>query len=430
MIFSHRVLSRRYCHLPTIFVAMKQLITNIKSLLVCGETLHAPLYGDGMATPGRIDNAYLSLSDGIIESYGPIDEQPAQHQFDEIIDATDRFVLPAWVDSHTHLVYHHSREEEFVYRIKGMSYEEIARQGGGILNSAKKLANASFDELYDQAWQRLEEIMAFGTGAVEIKSGYGLSFESELKILRVIKKLKANSPIKIKSTFLGAHAIPTQWKDNRQGYIDMLLNDVLPIIHEEGLADYIDVFCDEGFFTVDETRHILAKGAEYGLRGKIHGNELANSGGVQVAIEMNALSVDHLERIEDKEIKALLEGNTFPVALPSTSFFLNLPYAPARKMIDAGLPLVLASDYNPGSTPSGNIPFLLSLACIKMKLLPLEAIAAVTINGAAALELEQTHGSISKGKIGRVIMTKPMRDIAYMPYAFGSNHIERIIHGN
>ncbi|MCL4156218.1 UNVERIFIED_CONTAM: hypothetical protein GTU68_024924, partial [Idotea baltica] len=305
--------------------------------------------------------------------------------FDEVINAAGSFVLPAWVDSHTHLVYHQSREEEFVFRIKGMSYEAIAANGGGILNSAMKLATATEDELYEQAWNRLMEVISYGTGAIEIKSGYGLSFDSELKILRVVKRLKESSPIAIKATFLGAHAIPADYKDNRQGYIDMLTEDLLPIIADEKLADYIDVFCDEGFFTVEETRQILTKGIEYGLRGKIHGNELANSGGVQIAVEMNALSVDHLERIEQKEIECLKDSNTFPVALPSTSFFLNLPYAPGRAMIDAGLPLVIASDYNPGSTPSGKIPFLLSLACLKMKLLPEEAISAATLNGACAI---------------------------------------------
>ena len=394
-----------------------------------GEHLKSPLRGSRMSDPGRIDDAFVALQNGVISDYGVMTDVPDQNKFDEVIDATDCFVLPTWVDSHTHLVYHQSREEEFVHRIKGMSYEDIARAGGGILNSADRLADATEDELYDQAWTRLQEVMHMGTGALEIKSGYGLSYESELKILRVIKRLKEHSPIQIKATFLGAHAIPKSYKNNRKGYIDMLCDQLLPVIHEEKLADYIDVFCDEGFFTVEETKHILSKGLEYGLKGKIHGNELANSGGVQVAVEMNALSVDHLERIEEKEIECLLDSSTFPVGLPSTSFFLNLPYAPGRRMIDAGLPLVLASDYNPGSTPSGNIPFLLSLACIKMKLLPEEAIAAVTINGAAALEMEESHGSITKGKVGNLIITKPMRDIAYVPYAFGSDHIGQVIIG-
>ena len=406
---------------------MKLLIKNISAILVCGETLNQPLFGKAMAFPGTCRNAFVMIHKGLIDGYGVMSECPSDGKFDEVIDATGSYVLPTWVDSHTHLVYHHSREEEFVFRIKGMSYKEIAESGGGILNSAKKLASASEDELFDQAWVRLMEVISYGTGAIEIKSGYGLSYEAELKILRVIKRLKKLSPITVKSTFLGAHAIPTEFRENRQGYIDMLTEDLLPVIAREELADYIDVFCDTGFFTVDETRHILSKGAAYGLRGKIHGNELANSGGVQVAVEMNALSVDHLEEIEQKEIECLKGSGTFPVALPSTSFFLNLPYAPGRAMIDAGLPLVLASDYNPGSTPSGKIPFLLSLACLKMKLLPEEAISAVTINGACAIELEKTHGSISKGKVANLIITKPMRNIAFMPYAFGSDHISQVI---
>lgn len=406
---------------------MKLLITNIKEARLCDDSLTRALRGHEMADPYNLSNGFIAVEAGKIRDYGSMSECPPPANFDHIIDASGRYVLPAWVDSHTHIVYHGSREEEFVYRIKGMSYEEIAANGGGILNSAKNLATATEEELYEQARGRLMEVVGFGTGAIEIKSGYGLSYESELKILRVIKRLKENSPIRIKSTFLGAHAIPAAYKSNRQGYIDMLTDDLLPVIAEEGLADYIDVFCDVGFFTVDETRHILMEGRKYGLRGKIHANELANSGGVQVGVEMDALSVDHLERIEQKEIDCLLDSGTYPVGLPSTSFFLNIPYAPARKMIDAGLPLVLASDYNPGSTPSGKIPFLLSLACLKMKLLPEEAIAAVTINGAAALELEATHGSISRGKVANLIITKPMNNLAFIPYAFGSDHIERVI---
>ena len=405
---------------------MKLLVKNASAIYVSGD-LKTALAGAQMKNVGIVEHAFIAINDGLIQNFGPMDQCPIESDFVQVIDANDRFVLPAWVDSHTHLVYHQSREEEFVNRIEGMSYEAIAENGGGILNSAKRLATASEDELYDQAWARLMEVIAFGTGAIEIKSGYGLSYDSELKILRVIKRLKENSPIMIKATFLGAHAIPSDFKDNRAGYIDMLVDDLLPVIAKEGLADYIDVFCDKGFFTVEETRYILEKGTEFGLRAKIHANELANSGGVQVGVEMNALSVDHLERIEQPEIDCLINSNTFPVALPSTSFFLNLPYAPGRAMIDAGLPLVLASDYNPGSTPSGKIPFLLSLACLKMKLLPEEAIAAVTINGAAALELEQSHGSITKGKIANLIITKPMRNIAFMPYAFGSDHIETVI---
>jgi imidazolonepropionase len=406
---------------------MSLLIKNIKSIHVCGDHHTQPSRGAQMLDHGIMSQAFIACRDGKIEDYGPQEYGPAESGFETVIDGAGCYVLPSWVDSHTHIVYHQSREEEFVYRIKGMSYEEIAESGGGILNSAKRLAHASEDELYDQAWARLMEVIKFGTGAIEIKSGYGLSVESELKILRVIQRLKETSPIKIKATFLGAHAVPTIYKSNRQEYIDLITEEMLPIIVREKLADYIDVFCDVGFFTVDETRHILSKGAEHGLRGKIHANELGNSGGVQVGVEMNALSVDHLECIEDAEINCLLNSNTFPVGLPSTSFFLNIPYAPGRKIIDAGLPLVLASDYNPGSTPSGKIPFLLSLACLKMKLLPEEAITAVTINGACAIELENTHGSISRGKTANLIITKPMRHLAFMPYAFGSDHVEQVI---
>ena len=406
---------------------MNLLIRNCAAIHVCGDHHTGPLAGSDMVNPGSLENAFVDVRSGKIYDYGAMADCPEDSAFDDIIDATGCHVLPAWVDSHTHLVYHLSREEEFVMRIKGKSYEEIASAGGGILNSAKKLAKASADELFDQARSRLEEVIGFGTGAIEIKSGYGLSVDAELKMLRVIQRLKEVSPISIKATFLGAHAIPVNFKSNRQAYIDLITETMLPQIVDEGLADYIDVFCDEGFFTIDETRHILLKGAEYGLRGKIHANELANSGGVQVGVEMNALSVDHLERIEEKEIECLLRANTYPVALPSTSFFLNLPYAPGRRMIDAGLPLVLASDYNPGSTPSGKIPFLLSLACLKMKLLPTEAISAVTINGACALELEHSHGSISRGKVANLIVTNPIRSLAYLPYAFGSDHIGRVI---
>ncbi len=406
---------------------MSLLIKNCKEIIVCGDHLDKPVYGSDMASVGRLENAFIEIRQGKIADYGTMNNSPDEYHFDDVIDAKGRYVLPAWVDSHTHLVYHQSREKEFVFRIKGLSYEEIAANGGGILNSAKKLAEATEEELYEQAWNRLMEVISFGTGAIEIKSGYGLSYDSELKILHVIKKLKENSPIPIKATFLGAHAIPSDYKNNRQAYIDLLINDMLPVIARDNLADYIDVFCDKGFFTVEETRQILSKGLEHGLKGKIHANELANSGGVQIGVEMGALSVDHLERIEQAEIDCLQESGTFPVALPSTSFFLNLPYAPGRRMIDAGLPLVLASDYNPGSTPSGKIPFLLSLACLKMKLLPIEAIVAVTINGACALEMEKTHGSISRGKVANLVMTKPMQSLEYMPYAFGSDNIEKVI---
>ncbi|MCL4142124.1 UNVERIFIED_CONTAM: hypothetical protein GTU68_033063 [Idotea baltica] len=344
-----------------------------------------------------------------------------------ILDAAGGTVLPAWCDSHTHIVYHQSREQEFVQRIKGRPYEEIAKEGGGILNSALRLQQASIEELYDQALERLHEVIGYGTGAIEIKSGYGLTEKSELMMLKTIRKLKETSPIPIKSTFLGAHAVPTLYKNNRDGYIDLLINRLLPQIADEGLADYMDVFCDRGFYTVDESARLLEAGWKYGLTPKIHANELANSGGVQVGVKYNARSVDHLECLGLEEINTLLGSDTMPTLLPSTAFFLNIDYAPARTMIDAGLPVALASDYNPGSTPSGRIPFVLSLACIKMKMLPEETIHAATINGAYAMDLSVTHGSITKGKAGNIIITKPISSIAYIPYSFGSDVVRDVI---
>jgi imidazolonepropionase len=324
-------------------------------------------------------------------------------------------------------VFAKSREEEFVMRIKGRSYEEIAASGGGILNSARRLQETDASALLDSALQRLEEIRSFGTGAVEIKSGYGLSLESELKILRVVKELKEQSNLLIRATFLGAHAIPIAYKQNREAYIRLVTDEMIPAVAAEGLADYCDVFCEQGFFTPEETDRILEAGWKYQLKPRIHANQLAVSGGVQAGVRNHAVSVDHLENITEAEINCLLDSNTLPTALPSCSFFLNLPYAPGRAMIDAGLPLVLASDYNPGSTPSGNIPFLLSLACIKMRLTPEEAINAVTVNGAAAMEWSDRIGSIAPGKEARVIITRPMERIDYLPYAFGGRHIERTI---
>ncbi|MBC8047024.1 MAG: imidazolonepropionase, partial [Fimbriimonadaceae bacterium] len=318
-------------------------------------------------------------------------------------------------------------EEEFVMRIKGKSYEEIAAAGGGILNSAKKLQGMSEDELFDNALERIEEIKKTGTGAVEIKSGYGLTIDAELKMLRVIRKLKEKSDLTIKATFLGAHALPAEYKNNREAYIKLIIDEMLPAIAAENLADYCDVFCEQNYFTNDETDKILQAAAKYNLKPKIHVNQFTNSGGVQAGIKNNALTVDHLEHIGDEEINALLKSNTLPVALPSCSFFINIPYAPARKMIDAGLPLVLASDYNPGSSPSGNIPFVISLACIKMQLRPEEAINAVTLNGAAAMELENELGTIAIGKKANIIITKKISSLAQIPYSFGSNLIEKVI---
>lgn len=353
--------------------------------------------------------------------------QDCPEHADEIIDATDKMVLPCWCDSHTHLVFAASREEEFVMRIKGHSYEEIAAAGGGILNSARKLALMSEAELYDRAWERLEEIQIYGTGAVEIKSGYGLNTEAELKMLRVIRKLKENSRLCIKATFLGAHAVPSEYKNNRQAYVDLLINTMLPAIAAEGLADFCDVFCEQNYFSPEDTDRILKAATKYDLPGKIHVNQFTNSGGIAVAIENKALSVDHLEHLNDAEMEQLKNSETIPVALPSCSFFINIPYAPARKIIDSGLPLALASDYNPGSTPSGKIPFVISLACTQMKMTPEEAINAVTINGAAAMGISETYGSITVGKRAALILTKKINSLAYLPYAFGSDMIERVI---
>lgn len=401
------------------------LIRNIRTLYQVDKGERRRISGKEMAEVPSLDNAWLLLDNGLIQAYGPMDACP--ERADEMIDAANKLVLPAFCDSHTHLVFAKSREEEFVMRVKGRSYEEIAAAGGGILNSARRLREASEGDLLEGAWQRIEEIKGFGTGAVEIKSGYGLDLDSEIKILRVAKTIKEQSELIVKTTFLGAHALPIEFKHDREGYIDLIIDQMLPIVADEGLADYCDVFCEKGFFTPEETDRILEAGWKHGLKPKIHANQLHVSGGVQAGVRNNAISVDHLEHITREEIDCLLNSSTLPVALPSCSFFLNLPYAPGRDLIDAGLPLVLASDYNPGSTPSGKMTFLLSLACIKMRLTPEEALNAVTLNGAAAMEIEERAGSIAIGKDARVIITKPMESIDYIPYAFGGNLIERVI---
>lgn len=403
------------------------LLRNIKALVQAEQHPRTLAKGSDMAVLPTIQDAYLLIEGGRIAQFGPMSECPEHGG--EVVDATGRYVLPAWCDSHTHLVFAATREEEFVDRIRGLSYEEIARRGGGILNSARKLQAASEEALLEGARARLWEVISKGTGAIEIKSGYGLTLESEMKMLRVIRSLKAESPIPIKATFLGAHAIPAEYKDRRDTYIDMVTTEMLPRVAAEGLADYCDVFCDKGFFTVEETDRILKAATQYGLKAKIHANELDCSGGVQVGIANQALSVDHLERIGEAEIEALLKSDTLPTLLPSCAFFLGIPYAPARQMIDAGLPVVLASDYNPGSSPSGNMPFVVSLACVQMKMLPEEAINAATLNGAKAMELEHEVGSIAPGKQANVFLTKPMNTLANLPYAFGSDLIERVIVG-
>jgi len=405
------------------------LIKNIKELVqVEYDEPKIAVQGAKMSELPSIQNAFLLLENDLIHSFGKMEDcGNLAETADDVIDAKGKTVFPSWCDSHTHIVYAGSREGEFVNRIKGMSYEEIAENGGGILNSAKRLQNTSEDDLFEQALRRLNEIISYGTGAVEIKSGYGLTVDAELKMLRVIKRLKEVSPIQIKSTFLGAHAIPVEYKNNRQGYIDLIINEMLPVISSEKLADYCDVFCDKGFFTVEESIQILNAGIKHGLVPKLHANELANSGGVQVGTDVGAISVDHLEFVEEAEIEALMKSETMPTLLPSTAFFLNLPFAPARKMIEAGLPVALASDYNPGSTPSGRMPFVISLACIKMKMLPEEAINAATINTAYAMDLTASHGSICKGKIANVFITKEIPSIAFIPYSFGTDLIDTII---
>lgn len=404
------------------------LIKNIKSLHgIIDDSATLLKAGASMSQLDTINDAFVWIEDGLITQYGPIAEAPTPHENTLVVDANGGLVLPAFVDSHTHIVFAKSREEEFEMRIKGKSYEEIAAAGGGILNSANKLQAMSEDELFEAAKTRLFEVINYGTGAIEIKSGYGLTVEDELKMLRVVKRLKAISPIAIKATFLGAHAIPAQYKQNRKGYIDLVINEMLPKVAAENLADYCDVFCDQGFFTVEETEQILIAAKQYGLKAKIHGNELGYTGGVQVAVKHQALSVDHLEYTGDEEIICLKNSGTMPVGLPNCSFFLGIPYAPGRKMIDAGLPFCLASDYNPGSSPNGRMSFVVALACIQMKLTPAEAINATTINGAYALELSSTHGSISKGKVGNLIITKPIPSLAYIPYSFGVDLVDKVL---
>lgn len=404
---------------------MITLIKNIKELLQVRETSISKVSGAEMSTLPTIKNAFLILKDNLIEDFGSMENLP-EIQTDKIIDATGRIILPSWCDSHTHIVYAGNREQEFVDRINGLTYEEIANRGGGILNSAKKLNETSEEDIYEQSKLRLEEVMQLGTGAVEIKSGYGLTVEGELKMLRVIKKLAENYPIAIKATFLGAHAFPLHYKENKQGYIDEIINKMLPQIAQNKLADYIDVFCETGYFSTEETEKIMEAGIQFGLKPKIHVNQFNSIGGIQSAIQFKALSVDHLEIMNMEDIQALKDTETMPVALPSCSYFLSIPYTPAREMIKAGLPLALATDFNPGSTPSGNMNFVVATACIKMKMTPEEAINAATINGAYAMGLSESHGSITKGKKANLILTKPISSYYQIPYAFGSNLIENI----
>lgn len=405
---------------------MKTLFINIKELLQVREQHIDKVAGTAMSVLPKIENAFLLVEENTILDFGPMENCPAL-QNAITIDATDRVVLPTWVDSHTHIVYAGNRIQEFVDRIKGLSYEEIANRGGGILNSAKKLNETSEDEIYEQSKLRLKEIMQQGTGAVEIKSGYGLSVDGEIKMLRVIKRLKENYPIAIKATFLGAHAFPPEYKENHTGYIDLIINEMLPKIANEHLADYIDAFLETGYFSVDETIKIIEAGKKYGLPAKIHVNQFTAINGIKACVDNGALSVDHLELVTDEDLDALHDSKTMPVALPSCSYFISIPYTPARKIIDAGLPLALATDFNPGTTPSGNMNFVVATACIKMKMTPEEAINAATINGAYAMGVSATHGSITKGKRANIILTKPIKSFYELPYAFGTNLIERVM---
>jgi imidazolonepropionase len=402
------------------------LIKNIKCLVGCSNPLN-PLRGAELSLLNILENAFLLIEDEHILEYGLMNDLKSIHQYAEIIDASEKFVFPAWCDSHTHTVFPTTREEEFIDKLKGLTYAQIAEKGGGILNSAKKLANTSENDLFVSAWNRLEQMARLGTGAVEIKSGYGLTVEGEIKMLRVIKKLKEKSSLNIKSTFLGAHTYPSTFKENHSGYIDLIINEMLPIISKENLADYIDVFCEDGFFSSEETEVICKAGMNLGLKPKIHANQLNLSGGTQVAVKLNAVSVDHLETMDDDAIRVLANSNTIGTLLPTAAYFLRMPFQPARKLIDANCAIALATDYNPGSSPSGNMNMVVSMSCIQMKMLPEEAINAATINGAFAMELNKELGSIAIGKMANLIITKPMNSLAYFPYSFGENLIDTVL---
>ncbi|WP_316807509.1 imidazolonepropionase [Pedobacter agri] len=404
------------------------LITNIKGLVGLHPKEKLVLRGSEMKDLPALENAWLLIEDGLIKDFGKMSEIPSRiSNLPSQISAEGKYVFPSWCDSHTHIVFAASREEEFAMKIQGKTYEEIAAAGGGILNSANKLQQASEDELFESASIRLKNMILKGTGAVEIKSGYGLTVESEIKMLRVIQRLKANSPIPIKATFLAAHAYPTAFKDNHQGYIDLIINEMLPQIAAEKLADYIDVFCEKGFFSVEETDQILKAAAKFGLKPKIHANQLSVSGAVEVGVKNNAVSVDHLEETNQHNINSLKTSNTITTLLPSCSFYLGIPFADAKSLIAENVPVAIATDYNPGSTPSGNMNFVVSLACIKLKMQPEQAINAATLNGAAAMEISSEYGSIAIGKKANLFITKPMPSVAYLPYSFGDVQIETVI---
>jgi len=406
---------------------MSILISNIKELVQVEETPQKWVAGSNMAQIKTIKNAWLLTEGDRIKDFGKMEDMPADIQTDDRINANGRMVFPSYVDSHTHLVYAASREIEYIDKIKGLSYEEIAKRGGGILNSAKKMAEVSEEELVEQALVRLNTIAEYGTGAVEIKSGYGLNTASELKMLRAIKELKKHSPLEIKANFLGAHAIPAEFKGKQEKYVDLVINEMLPQVAEEGLADFVDVFCDRGFFTVEDTDRILEAAAKYGLIPKIHANELDYSGGIQVGVKHGALSVDHLEFTGKEEIAALLNSETMPTILPGAAFFLNMKYAPAREMMDAGLPVALASDFNPGSSPSGNMQLIMAMGSILYRMTPEEVIHATTINTTYAMGLSQEMGSICRGKRANFYITKEIPTYEYMPYSYGDNKVDRVI---
>ncbi|MFM2229007.1 MAG: hypothetical protein RL607_265 [Bacteroidota bacterium] len=405
---------------------MLTLITHIKELLQVREPGISKVSGAEMAELPSLSNAFLLIKDDLIIDFGPMDQCPTITP-DHLIDATGRTVLPSWVDSHTHIVYAGNRVQEFVDRINGLTYEEIANRGGGILNSAKRLNETSEAQLYEESKVRLEEVIRQGTGAVEIKSGYGLTVEGELKMLRVIKRLRENYPITIKATFLGAHAFPPEYKENHEGYLNLIIQEMLPKIAAEQLADYLDVFCETGYFSVDETIRLMEAGKQYALVPKIHVNQFTAIEGIAACVQHGALSVDHLEIVTDADIETLKDSETMPVALPSCSYFISIPYTPARRMLAAGLPLALATDFNPGTTPSGNMNFVVATACIKMKMTPEEAINAATLNGAYAMGISATHGSITRGKKANLLITEPIPSFYELPYAFGSNRIAMIL---
>ncbi|MBQ1221247.1 MAG: imidazolonepropionase [Alistipes sp.] len=404
---------------------MKLLVKNIGSIVGIDADRRERIAGAAMDQLQRLDDAYLVAEEGRIAAFGPMSELK-EEEADEVVDARGGTLFPSFCDSHTHLVYAGSREQEFLDKIHGLSYEEIARRGGGILNSADRLHDTSEEELYRQAMERVNEIIAMGTGLVEIKSGYGLSTEDELKMLRVIRRIRQTSPIEVRATFLGAHAVARNYIGRQSEYVDLVINEMLPAVAREGLADFVDVFCDRGFFTIEETERIIRAGAQLGLKAKIHANELAVSGGVQLGVREGALSVDHLERMGDEEIEALKQGTTMPTMLPGAAFFLGMSYPPARKMIQAGLPVALASDYNPGSSPSGNMRMVMALAATQMRMTPTEALHAATLNGAAAMGLSHDFGSITVGKVANFFITKPLPSPEFFTYAYSTPLIEQV----